>query len=109
MNKLRPLLAAALIGGTFALAGPAFAHGDRHDRGPGWGEHRHHHKHHHRQHHHRHGRDTVYYGAPVVIQQPPPVIMPRTVYYEPAYYYPPRRDPALVIGVDIPPLVVPLR
>lgn len=107
MNKLRPLLAAALIGGALTLAGPVQAHGG--DHGPRWGEHRHHDKHHHRHHHHRHGRDAVYYGAPVVIQQPPPVIMPRTVYYEPAYYYPPRRDPSLVIGVDIPPLVIPLR
>lgn len=102
MMKYRPLLAAALFGAlTFGIATPSLAHGDRYEPpGHGWGHHKHHHKH--RHHHHRHGRDVVYYGAPVMVPQP--------AYYPAPYpYYPVRRDPAVVIGVDVPPLVIPLR
>jgi hypothetical protein len=52
-------------------------------------------------HHYRH---HSYYPEVVreriVLREPPPVFYPR-----PAYY----RYPAVVIGVDIPPLVIPLR
>ena len=64
--------------------------------------------------HGKHGWKHGYYGYRpyyrdnvVVIREPRYVYSePRYVYREPAYVYAPRR-PALVIGVDIPPLVVP--
>lgn len=106
MMKFRTNLAAVLFGAlTLSLAGPALADRDHHGhQGHGWGHHKHHHKHHYRQ-----GPDVVYYGSPVMVAPPPPMIVPRPVYYEPAYYYPQRRSPAVVIGVDIPPVVIPLR
>lgn len=107
MKKYLNTLAAALVGAvTLSLAGPALA--DRDHYGPpghGWGHHKHHHRHEHR----GYGPGVVYYSSPVIVRQPAPVFVPQPVYYEPAYYYSPRRSPAVVIGVDIPPVVIPLR
>jgi hypothetical protein len=103
MKKYRYPLAAALVGAlALGVAGPALAKHDGYGPpGDGWEHHKHH--------HHHHGRDVAYYGPPPVLVRPAPVIVPQPVYYEPAYYYPPRRSPSVVIGVDIPPVVIPLR
>lgn len=102
MNKHR-LTPAAVLFGVLALgfAGTALArhdHDDDYYRGQGWGHHKHHHE-----------REVIYYERPVMVRPAVPVMVPAPVYYEPAYYYPPRRSPSVVIGVDIPPLVIPLR
>lgn len=96
----------AVAAGALALtaATGAYAHGDDdHWRGRGWGHHKHHHDW--RDDHRR------YYDGPTVIRErvivhDEPVVIAAPRYYEPRYY---RRDPAVVIGVDIPPLVIPLR
>lgn len=104
MKKYRAFLAAAVLGAlTLGLADSALAHGDGYGPpGYAWGHHKH---------HHHHERETVYYQPPVVVRPAPPVMMaPPQVYYPAPYaYYPQRRSPAVVIGVDIPPLVIPLR
>lgn len=48
-------------------------------------------------------REYRYYERPVEYYAPAPIYAP---VYEPRFY---RRDPAITIGVDIPPLVIPLR
>lgn len=115
-TSVKALIAAALAGTALLTALPASAGGDwdRDDHhewrggppGHGWG-------------HHHHGHwgpryyeerivvreRPVYYPAPVYYAPPP-----APVYYAPApapRYYP--RNPAIVVGVDIPPLVIPLR
>ncbi|MBK7901279.1 MAG: hypothetical protein KA603_08650 [Azonexus sp.] len=110
------LIAALLTVG--ALPASAFAH----ERG--WRDHDHHDRHdrHGRQHRH-HGHDRPWhhahrpawaYEAPVVYSpayvSPQPVYMapPPPVVYRPAYpVY--RSEPAITIGIGIPPLVIPLR
>ena len=93
-SRIRAALAAAL--GVIALAAStgAYAHDrGKHEghRGHGWG----HYKHaHHVHRHHEVIRERV------VIHEPPPVIYERRGYYG---------LPAIVIGVDIPPLVFSLR
>ena len=113
-TSVKALLAAALAGTALFTALPASAgggwdHGGYQDewRGgppPGRG-------------HHKHWgpryyeervivrERPVYYPAPTYYAPPP-----APVYYAPApvpRYYP--RNPAIVVGVDIPPLVIPLR
>lgn len=113
-TTLKSLIAATLAGAALFTALPASAggdHWDRRDRGEWRGDHRGHgggHHKHWRHHHHGHYVDRVvirerpvyrdyYYEAPVRYYAPPPV----------RYGYP--RDPAIVIGLDVPPLVIPLR
>jgi hypothetical protein len=104
-TSIQSLLAAALAGAALFTALPASADGrdwDRHGYrewrdgppGHGWGHHKHW-KHHH--HHH--------YVERVVIRERP---VYRDTYYAPPvrYAYP---EPAVVVGVSIPPLVFPLR
>lgn len=95
-TRIRITLTAVLGALALAASTGALAHDrGRHDghRGHGWGHVRHHYAHHH---YHRHQviRERV------IVRQPPPV------YYERRAYY---AQPAIVIGVDLPPLVVPLR
>lgn len=73
-------------------------------------------------HHHSHGHGHYpdryanrYYVAPayivrerVVIEHPVYVAPPPPYYYVPSYYVPSRR-PGVVVNVDIPPFVIPLR
>lgn len=111
------LLTALLCSGLLATAGAAQARDDDDRRDRGWGHHKHHYKHHHK-HHHKHeyrgwrdGR-TVYRERVIVRERPvyyqAPVIRER--YYEQPYRsYSYSRSPAVVIGIDIPPLVIPLR
>jgi hypothetical protein len=110
MNLKNFALGLALAIGT-SLSGAALA-GDRHhdrdrDRGHhSWQHNNHHgHGHHWRGHgynHHRYGH--TYHDRVIIREVPRPVYYERDVYYEPAYY--PRR-PAVVIGVDIPPVRIP--
>lgn len=109
MKKTASYLAAAFVGA--ALLAPV-ASAEAHDRGErhewrhdnGW--HHGHHKHHH--HHHRHQSNVHYGSSTVIYQQPYYVAPPPPVVYRPAYYgYGP--EPAVTIGVSIPPLVIPLR
>ena len=96
-NSLLIALAAVAIG---LSTGSALAR-DRDDDGYRHGKHRHHHHHHHWKHHHGH-----YYG-PVVRER---VVVERPVYVDRyVQYAPPARDPAIVLSVDLPPLVFPLR
>lgn len=102
------LLAAALAGTALVAALPAHADGrgwERHQRyewrddgpprGYAWG-------------HHKHWQDKRYYveRERVVIRERP---VYRDYYYEAPVRYSYPRNPAIVIGLDIPPLVIPLR
>jgi hypothetical protein len=96
-SAIRAALAAALGVMAMAASTGALAHErGKHERhgshqGHGWG----HAKHaHHAYHHHE------VYRQRIVFHQPPPVIYEHRAYYDP---------PAIVIGVDIPPLVIRLR
>jgi hypothetical protein len=107
-NIARKLLAALLCGGLLASAGAVQARGgDWEDDDRGWHKHKHHYKHHHR------GWDkrTVYRERVIIRERPR--YRESVVHHH--YYEPPRRaysysrSPAVVIGVDIPPLVIPIR
>ncbi|QDF95854.1 hypothetical protein CJ010_04470 [Azoarcus sp. DD4] len=105
-QKVKALIATLLCGGLLIGGNVANAHGDRYDDdrrhwrhpGKGWGHHK----------HHFHGPDTVVRERVIIRERPR--YYDRDVYYDarPAYRaY--RHDPAVVIGVQIPPLVIPLR
>ena len=106
----RKIVAALLCGGMLAAAAPA-AYADRDDRGPRWGHHKHHYKHDHK--HRRHWDERTVYREKVIIRERPRYYREPVVhhhYYERPYRsYSYSRSPAVVIGVDIPPLVIPLR
>lgn len=112
-TSLKSLIAATLAGAALFTALPAHAdrdgwdRGDRHEwrddhRGPGWGHHPH-------------------WGGPRYVERERIVVRERPVYRdyyyeEPVRYYAPPppvryypRNPAIVIGLDVPPLVIPLR
>lgn len=100
-TSIRAALTAVLGALALAASSGALAHErGRHDvpRGHAWGHYKHQYQHRYpeRPHYHRQGmvRERV------IIHRPPPVIYERHAYYD---------RPAIVIGVDIPPLVVPLR
>ena len=113
ITKTRKTIAALLCGGLLAATGAAHAHGgDRWDDrgGRSYQKHHKHYKHYkHYTHHHKHAR-----GGPRVIRETV-VVRERPRYYrerEVHYYERPvrySRSPAIVVGVDIPPLVFPLR
>ncbi len=99
----RFLLTSAVALGLAASAGSALAdpHGHR-GWDDDWGRYEY------RPHHHH----PYYRPAPVVVYPPyaapyyaPP---PPRVVYEPTYYYPPR-PAGVTIGVNVPPIVIPLR
>lgn len=98
---IRAALAAVLGALALAVSSGALAHErGRHDvpRGNAWGYYKHHYRHHYPD-HHRYLRHEVIRER-IIVHQPPPMYYEQRVYYE---------RPAIVIGVDIPPLVVPLR
>jgi len=110
------LLAALVAGGALFTALPAHAGRDHHDRGDyrEWrdddrGHRRGHARGHYKEHRHSHG-ERVVIREKVIVQRP----VMREYYYErpapvyaPAYSY--ARDPSIVIGVNVPPIVIPLR
>lgn len=103
--KSKALLAALLCGGLLVGATAAEAHGGRYDGGhwshpgKGWGHQRHHFR----------GPDTIVRER-VIVRERPRYYYDREVYYAPAPVYRHyRAEPAVVIGVQIPPLVIPLR
>lgn len=106
----RKIVTALLCASVLGAAAPA-AHADRDDRGPRWDHQKHHYKHEHK--HRRHWDERTVYREKVIIRERPryyrePVI--HNHYYERPYRsYSYSRSPAVVIGVDIPPLVIPLR
>lgn len=113
------LITALICGGILAAAAPA-AHADRDDHGPRWGHQKHYDKHYYR-HDHKHRRhwdERTVYREKVIIRERPRYYREPEIhnhYYERPYYERPyrsysySRSPAVVIGVDIPPLVIPLR
>lgn len=93
-KRIRSILAGIMGVAVLSASPGAFAHDrGRHGGSPGhgWGHYQHNHHDHHR---YRVVRERV------VIHPPPPVIYQQRAYYGP---------PAIVIGVDIPPLLVRLR
>lgn len=110
MNTLpmRTFMVTLLCGGLLAGAGAAEARGDRYDDDRHYGRHPGHNWKHHRHHHYHGGPETVVRER-VIIRERPRYYDRETYYdYAPAYR-PYRPDPAVVIGVQIPPLVIPLR
>ncbi|TAH45528.1 MAG: hypothetical protein EYC67_10935 [Betaproteobacteria bacterium] len=113
-THVRTMLAALLCGSLLAATAAHADRGDRDGPGRGWG----HYKHHHHHHHHRVYRDydrgpTVIRERVIVRERPsyyydPPVVQ-NYYYNEPVRTYRYSRSPAIVVGVDIPPLVIPLR
>src|SRR5690554_3433092 len=86
---------AAVLGLGFGATAFAGDHGRHHHR------HLHHGHHHHGHHAHRHVHRHVVVERPVYVA--PPVVYP-------GYYYaPPVRRPGIVVSVDVPPIVIPLR
>jgi hypothetical protein len=92
------------------LSASAAAH-DRHGHGS-----KHWHKHHQERHYDRHGRNydgrmhsQHYYEPRYVVRER--VVIHRPVYGPPPayYYYAPARHPGVVVHVDTPPLMFPLR
>lgn len=111
-KHVRKTVAALLCGGLLLAGGAHADRGDWDGPGRGWGHYKHHH-------HHRYDRD--YDRGPTVIRERV-IVRERPRYYAPPvvehhYYdygapvrsYGYRRSPAIVVGVDIPPLVIPLR
>jgi hypothetical protein len=105
-------LLVALFAGSALLVAPAPAQA-RHDRH----EWRHDHRGYGPPHGHARGHHKPMYVKKVVVMRPPvhrTVVVHEHHYhaYPPAYVYPApvySRDPAIVIGVSVPPIVIPLR
>lgn len=106
MKTLKKILSGLFVAGALIGANAAWATGwdhGGHGHHRGWG-HDHHHHHHgwrdgrHYERHVIHERRYIY-DAPRVYYPAPPVV------YEPVRVYP--RRPAVVIGVDVPPIVIP--
>lgn len=107
----RNILAALVCGGLLAAAAPS-AYADRYDRGPHWGHHKHYSKHDYK--HRRDWDERTVYREKVIIRERPRYYREREVHHYHHYERPYRsygysRSPALVIGVYLPPLVIPLR
>lgn len=110
------LLAALVAGSAMLTALPAHAdRGDRewrgHDRD--WRDHDRGHRHGHYKKHWKHDHERVVIRERIVERRP---VVREYHYYErerPSYYVPPApvysRDPAVVIGVSVPPIVIPIR
>lgn len=109
MSIARKTVLTALAMAAIGLSATANAH-DRHsDRH--W-KHGHPHKHWHGRHYERHVvRD--YYGPAYVVRER--IVVQRPVYVAPPppaysyYYHAPVRRPGVVVHVDVPPIVIPIR
>jgi hypothetical protein len=94
-NSIKAALAAIVAAAAIAFPLHSFAHG-------GHGHWKHEWRHHHHGFKHRHhGRDVVVIDEPRYVYREPAY-----VYREPVYVYEPRR-PGIVIGVDLPNVVIP--
>ncbi|MCK9260063.1 MAG: hypothetical protein RBT39_16365 [Azoarcus sp.] len=108
--KLTPkaLLATLLCAGLMAAGGAANAHDD--DRGWSKSERREY-RHYQRSHRHDHADRRTVIRERVVVREAPRYYREREV--REYYYAPPvrsySRDPAVVIGLSIPPIVIPFR
>ena len=94
-KRIRSVLAGIMGVAMLSVSSGAFAHDrGRHGGHPGygWGHYKHHHD--------DHRRYKVIRERVVIHHQPPPVYYERRAYFGP---------PAIVIGLDVPPLVVRLR
>jgi len=102
MKTSQKALLSALAVLTLGASASASAHDDRH-----W-KHKHHHRHWEARAYDRYAHEHYYAPAYVVRER---VLIERPVYVAPppVYYYPPVRRPALVVGVEVPPIVIPLR
>lgn len=103
MNRaIRTTLLSGVCLLAVAASTSALAHGGRdYDRDRGHGRHHHHHK---------HWKEQRVVHERVIVRERPVVVERRVIHHYPApqpVYYP--RDPAIVVSVDIPPLVFPLR
>jgi Ni/Co efflux regulator RcnB len=106
-NVVRGIATVLVASAAFVAAVPAFAHGDRdryEHRGHRYGhDHRHWQDRHGAHHSHAHG---VVVRERIVVERP--VAIERRVFVErPVVYLP--LEPSIVIGVNLPPLVIPLR
>lgn len=114
----RKLLTVLLCGGLLATTATAQARGDRDDyRGDRYShQYKHHYKHDHKRHYRHDSRrwsDRRGYREKVIVHRGPPRYRETVIHH---HYAPPYRsygygryDPAITIGVDIPPIVIPLR
>lgn len=87
-GKIAMIAATSLV--SIVLSGQAAAHDDYGHRHPHWKKHRHGHE--------RVVHERVYIERPVYVERYVPYLPP-----------PPPRSPAIVVSVDLPPLVIPLR
>lgn len=97
----------ALLCGCVLATGATAAYADRWDsRDHDWEHKKHHHHHHHQDKH-------VVYRETVVVREHPRYYRPPVVhhhYHERPYRsYSYSRSPAVVIGINIPPIVIPIR
>ena len=96
-TKKKAILAALAAAFGLALSAPALAGGKHHHGHP-------HHRHGHHGHHHHHVHRHVVHKH---------VVVHRPVYVAPVpvapVYVPPPRHPGIVVSVDIPLIVIPLR
>lgn len=121
ITPTRKILVALLCGSVLAMGSTLAQADDRGPRGKAWGHSKHHHhKHYKHKKHDRHGRDHRYrdqrtvYRERVIVREAPryyrtPAPVVNNYYYPAPRSYAYSRDPAIVIGVDIPPVVIPLR
>lgn len=109
----RKFFAALLCGGLLLAGSAAEARGDRDHRGRGWDDRRHEHRHHDRHHFRGYGDSRTVIRERVVIREAPRRYREREVreyhYTQPYPSYGYRGAPAIVIGIGIPPIVIPLR
>ena len=102
------LLDALVAGGAMLTALPA--HADRGDHRE-WRDHDRGYRHGHYKKHWKHDHERVVIRERIVERRP--VVREYRYYERPSYYLPPApvysRDPAIVIGVSVPPIVIPIR
>jgi hypothetical protein len=107
MNLTRNALLAGLAVAALGLSATASAH-DRHDRYERHHWKQGHHSYGHARHYERHVARHYYAPPPYVVRER--VVVQRPIYVAPPpRYYAPAYPPGLVVSVDIPPIVIPIR
>lgn len=111
VNIPKKLFAALACCGLLIGAGGAHADDDDWDGHRGRGHYKHYKHKHHRHYHHDHHHTVV--RERVIVRERPRYYEEREVHHHyheaPVRSYSYSRSPAIVVGVDIPPLVIPLR